>query len=307
MNINISTGNSIVDAVGRMNFSGNVIPEAWYKTVTKNGKPNLLAINILAEIVYWYRPTEFRDESNNAVSFKKKFYWDDYLQKGYRQLCDKFNISTKQAREALKLLESLGVVARHTRDINTDAGTIYNVLFLELFPDVLHTLTFPESEEEVESPPLPKKEPPVSHKETPSPMCTQVILQTEQAIDVKDITNTKSTTNITTDNTTTTGVVKEIINLFNKEEILLPEKDILYIAQAANYDIERCINAVICAKENRTPIRNLTAWLINAVTKNYTVTKMSPRQTKERKPLDYTGRNYSSEFLAMLENEASPT
>ena len=28
-----STGNSTVDAIGQMNFTGNVIPMNWYKTI----------------------------------------------------------------------------------------------------------------------------------------------------------------------------------------------------------------------------------------------------------------------------------
>ncbi len=39
----ISAGNKIVDEVGKLNFTGNIIPEAWYKTIikAKTGKPNL--------------------------------------------------------------------------------------------------------------------------------------------------------------------------------------------------------------------------------------------------------------------------
>ena len=66
MDIKLKTGNKIVDKVGEMNISGNIIPEAWYHTVNnKNGKPNALAILILADIVNWYRPTEHRDEIND--------------------------------------------------------------------------------------------------------------------------------------------------------------------------------------------------------------------------------------------------
>ena len=55
------SGNAIVDAVGQMRFSGNIIPESWYKNlVYENGKPHLNAINLLAEFVFWYRPIEHR-------------------------------------------------------------------------------------------------------------------------------------------------------------------------------------------------------------------------------------------------------
>ena len=70
-----STGNAIVDENAKLNISGNVIPQMWYRTIVReSGKPNLTAIIILADIVYWYKPTELRDESSGqVVAVKKKF------------------------------------------------------------------------------------------------------------------------------------------------------------------------------------------------------------------------------------------
>ena len=66
--VKLTTENSIVNAVGKMAFTGNVIPESWYKTVVSaNGRVNLLAVNLLGEIVYWYRPMEVRDERSGDV------------------------------------------------------------------------------------------------------------------------------------------------------------------------------------------------------------------------------------------------
>ena len=78
--INTKTGNKIVDEIGQMNFQGNVIPETWYSTVVNSkGNVNCLAIIILADIVYWYRPSEIRSESGLLVNYKKKFNDDFYL------------------------------------------------------------------------------------------------------------------------------------------------------------------------------------------------------------------------------------
>ena len=45
-----STGNPIVDEVGTMNFTGNVIPMVWFKTIRyPNGAPHNNAIHILAD------------------------------------------------------------------------------------------------------------------------------------------------------------------------------------------------------------------------------------------------------------------
>ena len=106
-----SSENLIVDEIGNFYFSGNIIPETWFYTiVNESGKPNMLAINILADIVYWYRPTEVRDEKTGKITYKKKFRDKDFLQKSYADICNKFNCSEKQVRESLKLLENLGVI-----------------------------------------------------------------------------------------------------------------------------------------------------------------------------------------------------
>ena len=142
--IAIKTGNPIVDEIATLNISGNVIPEAWYHTITNgNGKVNCLAIHILADIVYWYRPTEHRDETTLSVTYTKKFHDDDYLQRSYDQLMQKFNISKKQAYDAVVALEKLGVIKRHFKTIYTSNIPLANVMFIELIPEVLKSLTFP--------------------------------------------------------------------------------------------------------------------------------------------------------------------
>ncbi|MCR5235446.1 MAG: hypothetical protein K6E53_16315, partial [Lachnospiraceae bacterium] len=84
-----SSGNLIVDEIGKLYFSGNIIPETWFYTiVNESGKPNLLAINILADIVYWYRPTEVSDEKTGKITYKKKFRDKDFLQKSYADICN---------------------------------------------------------------------------------------------------------------------------------------------------------------------------------------------------------------------------
>ena len=48
----------IVDSIGQMNFEGNITPLEWYKHIKfANGKADTIAITILSDIVYWYRPT----------------------------------------------------------------------------------------------------------------------------------------------------------------------------------------------------------------------------------------------------------
>ena len=85
--------NNKVLQIGQINFRGNVIDHGWFKTLTlENGKPNIVAITILGEIVYWYKPTEIRSEEFNQIQYKQKFK-ADMLQKNYQQLADSFGFT----------------------------------------------------------------------------------------------------------------------------------------------------------------------------------------------------------------------
>ncbi|MGN8764313.1 hypothetical protein [Hornefia butyriciproducens] len=88
----ISSGNATVDAIGQMDFSGSLIPHSWLYSITlDSGRPDMNAIFVLAEIVYWYRSSVSVNEDGKAV-WKKKF-WKEYLQKSIRELVTKLNLS----------------------------------------------------------------------------------------------------------------------------------------------------------------------------------------------------------------------
>lgn len=134
MKLAYSTGNPIVDEVSEMNITGNIIPATWYHTMCgENGKPKLLAINLLSDILYWYRPKEIRDEdTGNLLGFQKRFK-ADLLQRSYRQIENQFGVSQKQARNALDYLCDIGVVRKHLRNEKTKEGMpIHNNMYLEL-------------------------------------------------------------------------------------------------------------------------------------------------------------------------------
>ena len=143
LNMKFTTGNSVVDSIGRINISGNVIPMSWYKTIVREtGKPYLEAIVILSDIVYWYRPTEIRDEtSGELIGYKKKFK-SDLLQRSYQQLSNMFGISKREATNAIVALEKIGVLKRIFKTLTINDVTTSNVLFLELIPKKLEELTF---------------------------------------------------------------------------------------------------------------------------------------------------------------------
>lgn len=125
-----------VDGISTIDFTGNVIPTAWYKNNLlkyNNGKLNLNAVIILSEIVYWYRPTIDEDEhSGEIVAIRKKFDADK-LQKSYKALANKFGISKRQAQEACYFLRDKNLITIETRNIlsKTDKFPINNVTYIE--------------------------------------------------------------------------------------------------------------------------------------------------------------------------------
>ena len=287
--VNLTTENAIVNAVGKMAITGNVIPESWYKTVVSpNGRVNLLAVNLLADIVYWYRPMEIRDEITGDVTWKKKFADDDYLQRNYSKICEKYNVSTKQAREALIVLETLGVVKRHFRTIETEMGKCPNVMYIELIPDALYKLTYPEPTDENEKTSFPSDKEVFTKKET------------RPSSEVR--TNTKNTTETTTKTTTTArarDVVDQAMEIF--APLRLSKDNIRTIVREAEYDIDRCIKAKAEYDAYRTPIGNATGLLISFVRGNY------PKQPRIPPAMNsfnnFSMQIYTPEMIDALEEE----
>ena len=138
------TGIASVDALYGIDFTGNTIPHSWYGTIqTENGKPDMNAIAILSEILYWHRPRESCGDGDSGEIVLTKRFGKDMLQLSYGQLNKKFHLSKAQCRRAMKNLERLGVIKRHLRELDTDAGDrLNNVMFIELFSDRLLQLTF---------------------------------------------------------------------------------------------------------------------------------------------------------------------
>lgn len=192
--MNLNTGNPIVDEINQIEIKGNIIPAVWYKTITKeNGKPHLLAINILADIVYWYKPAEVRDEqSGSFIGYRKRFK-EDLLQRSYDNLADMFGCSKVEAQRAIVFLETLGVVKRHLRTVVANHTKLGNVLYIELIPTKLKEITHPEGY-------------PLYGKVNPSlRKSKEVFTQKSGGLDGK----VKTYTEITTDNSTeiTTDII----------------------------------------------------------------------------------------------------
>ena len=67
-----------VESIGSISFEGNIIPMEWFNHILcDSGKPDAIAIMILSDIVYWYRPTIVRNESTGTIiGYRKKFKAD---------------------------------------------------------------------------------------------------------------------------------------------------------------------------------------------------------------------------------------
>lgn len=137
-----STGHDVVDQVGSVHFEGNILPTSWFSSfLLDSGKPDLNAIVLLSEIVYWHRPTVVRDEYSGQVLHTKKKFKADLLQRSYQSFSDQFGFSKLQVKDAFDRLEKTGVIKRHWRTIEANNQKYNNVLYIELVTPVLFEMT----------------------------------------------------------------------------------------------------------------------------------------------------------------------
>jgi len=136
-----------VREISQLAFSGNIIPNSWFQHVVDttekgNVKAHLLAINILAEIVYWYRWVEERHAgTGKTIGFRKKFK-ADMLQKSYAALAEKFGQSKIVVKREIDLLVKLGLIRRKFKHIMAGELKLGNVMYLEPIPDRIAAITY---------------------------------------------------------------------------------------------------------------------------------------------------------------------
>ena len=301
MKLAYSTGNAIVDEVSEMNFSGNVVPLTWFKTMLgESGKPMLLAIDLLADIVYWYRPKEIRDEgTGDLIGFQKRFK-ADLLQRSYRQIEQRFGVTKKQARTALDYLCKIGVIRKHLRNELTSDGTpLHNNMYLELVPEKLKELTYPQFDDDV-----PLREPPSANEDTRVVTCKtdggalNVTTSTETTTEINNI-NNNNHINTEPDVMETMRAYEEIIKKNIEYEILvqynngiyrknideivtlmvetvsIPRKYIYIGGTRFPYEIvksqflklnyEHILYVITCMKDNTTKVKNIRSYLLTTL------------------------------------------
>lgn len=134
----------VVAAIWQLHFEGNIIPHTWYKAITfPNGKADVNAILILAEIVYWYRPTVEKDEATSQVVSVRKKFRDDMLQRHYDAFADQFGLTKRQCQDAVARLIAGGFVRRELRTVDTPQGKLANVPYFEPVVEAIQRVTYP--------------------------------------------------------------------------------------------------------------------------------------------------------------------
>ncbi|KAB7635258.1 DnaD domain-containing protein [Bacillus sp. B3-WWTP-C-10-D-3] len=182
-----------VSEIGELNLKGNVVDHEWFNRITfSNGKPHIVAIMVLSEIVYWYRPTVIRDEINSKITYKKKFK-SDKLQKNYQQLADTFGFTKLQVKRACDLLTDMILINIEFRTIHVDGKVLNNVMFVEPIASEIKRISSMYQPIEADPGDLEVNTLPTS-KLPPS------LLESKDPPDFQVKTNTEITTKITTEN-----------------------------------------------------------------------------------------------------------
>lgn len=184
---NQMSGMDTVLAVGQLHFEGNIIPSSWFEHLRReSGKSNATAAILLSEIVYWYRPTEIRDEATGRVIGLRKKFKADKLQRTYDSLANQFGFTKRQVKDAMKFLRDNGLIDLDFRTITTAGGMkMGNVLFIGLNVDALREITYGQKKLKANTP--------------YDVRTSQGLRQSDIGVTLERQTNTETTTEITTE------------------------------------------------------------------------------------------------------------
>lgn len=201
-----SSGNAIVDAMATVEITGNITPLSWYHEILlENGRTDAIGIMVLADIVYWYRPTIQNNELGETI-MKKKFKWD-LLQRSYDQIADRLNLTKEQARTAVKRLEEGGFIKRDFRTEMHNGTKCANVMYLELIPERIKAVTYSLDESMGVSVSM---QTPISEKtDTPIYETIDPSVNSQTPVGLNTQTKTKNTTEITTKDFTSINLIRK--------------------------------------------------------------------------------------------------
>lgn len=144
----------VVSQLAQLNITGDVIPRIWNKQICRaDGKPYDIAVRLLADIVFWYRPVEVYDEVSGALVETRKRFKADKIQRDYAMMGEEYGYTKNQVRDALAHLAGMGLIDLEFRHPYVAGRQLGNVLYIGLDPVRLKEITFPTGE----APPPPRK------------------------------------------------------------------------------------------------------------------------------------------------------
>lgn len=127
----MKSGCQVVDQIGELEIVGNIVPHLWYKNITfSSGKAHFVAIALLADIVYWYRPTMIRDDSGMIKGARTKFK-GDMIQKSYQAFADTYGFTKRQVKDAIDILVDHHLLVREFRTISSSSIILSNVMYVQ--------------------------------------------------------------------------------------------------------------------------------------------------------------------------------
>jgi DnaD/phage-associated family protein len=223
------TGHPIVDEIGKINFEGTVIPHNWFNAIKfNNGKPDVVAIVLLSEIVYWYRPAIIKDELTGRIKEVRKRFKADLLQRSYDSFAEQFGFTKRQVKDALKRLEDAGLIVREFRDIYANGRVFANTLFIRLNPEKVLEITFGQGGMTLE-------------RQGCDVETSGVLRSNVRGVTLERQANTETTTENTTEITTNSVVVEEPKNNVDIFDLLekMDEKTRVETEKVARFYHER--------------------------------------------------------------------
>lgn len=119
----------VVAAIGNMSFEGNIVPHAWFQhdlLKLPSGKPHTVAILLLADIVYWYRPVQERDEITNQLKSMQQKFSQGTMYKPYQEWADYFGFTKRQVQDAIAFLKQNGLITLEIKPLILDNGHVTN-------------------------------------------------------------------------------------------------------------------------------------------------------------------------------------
>ena len=101
----------IVQSLGSIYLSGDIVPPEFFNAIRfESGKPDLLSVLILADLLYWFRPIRPRSEdTGQALAWRQKFKGES-LNREYGYFENKFGATNRQCRDSVARLKNLGLI-----------------------------------------------------------------------------------------------------------------------------------------------------------------------------------------------------